>query len=275
MLKLAEKVSRKGSYRLKNETWETAPPRPRLPAGRFARDPFSPYNIIAPIIIGMSVRKLHWETVSPLLRSALDELMAAPLLHPFRLVGGTALALQLGHRRTSAIDMYTSAAYGSADPAAVDDYLKKIFSYVSPHGPVGQGLSYFIGDSADECVKLDLFYTQLFLQPALEIEDVRLATLPDLAAMKMDAIQNGGRKKDFWDISGLLEKHTLPEMLALHKMRYAHHHDEQQLLAAFTNFAIADADFEPDCLRGKHWELIKLDCLDAAAVAVDNAHKTL
>ena len=212
----------------------------------------------------MSVRKLHWETVSQLLQSVLDELMASDLFHPFRLVGGTALALQLGHRMSAAIDLFTDAAYGSVDYAALDEYLHKIYGYVSSHGPAGIGGSYFIGDSEDECIKLDLFYTETFLQPAIDVEGIRLATLPDVAAMKTDAILKGAQKKDFWDIHELLNKYSIPEMLALHKRRYPYDHDEQLALHSFTNFSTADNSFEPDCLRSKHWELVKLDIMEAA-----------
>ncbi len=209
------------------------------------------------------MRKLHWDTVSPVLRSALDELMASHLFHPFRLVGGTALCLQLGHRMSCAIDLYTDAVYGSIDFIVLDNYLRRIFGYVDEHGPGGTGVSYFIGDTADEAVKLDLFYTEPFLTPAAEIEGVRLAGLGDIAAMKTDCIQRGGRKKDYWDVAELLNKYSIDEMLALHNKRYPYDHDEAIARANFTNFSTADNDFEPHCLNGKCWEVIKLDIMDA------------
>jgi hypothetical protein len=192
--------------------------------------------------------------------------MASDLFHPFRLVGGTALCLQLGHRMSGAIDLYTDSVYGSLDFIVLTRYLRKIYGYVDEHGPTGTGASYFIGDSAEESVKLDLFYTNPFLQPAVEIEGLRLATIADIIAMKMDRIQKGARKKDFWDIAELLNKYPVAEMLALHKKRYPYDHDESLLISNFTNFTAADNDFEPDCLRAKHWQLIKLDIMDA----VDN-----
>ncbi len=48
-------------------------------------------------------------------------------------------------------------------------------------------------------------------------------------------------------------------MIALHELRYEHSHNEAEILKKFTDFSIADDDFEPRCLRGKYWELIKLD----------------
>jgi hypothetical protein len=48
-------------------------------------------------------------------------------------------------------------------------------------------------------------------------------------------------------------------MIALHKQCYPHNHDEKIIQRNFVNFSNADDDFEPVCLRGKYWELIKLD----------------
>jgi hypothetical protein len=44
------------------------------------------------------MEKLYWNTVTPLLKQVLEQLMACELFRQFRLVGGTSLSLQLGHR---------------------------------------------------------------------------------------------------------------------------------------------------------------------------------
>ena len=77
--------------------------------------------------------------------------------------------------------------------------------------------------------------------------------------MKMDVIQRTGRKKDFYDIHELSQDYTLSQMFDLHKAHYPYVHNRELLIFKFTDFSDADDDFEPDCLRGKHWELIKLD----------------
>lgn len=56
---------------------------------------------------------LHYETVTPLLRKVLDEIMQNPIFNPFYLVGGTSLSLRLGHRKSVDIDLLTNASYGS------------------------------------------------------------------------------------------------------------------------------------------------------------------
>ena len=71
------------------------------------------------------MKNLYWNTVSPILKEVLLNLMNEPFFNPFRLVGGTALSLQIGHRMSVDIDMFTDAAYGSIDFDAIKSYLEK------------------------------------------------------------------------------------------------------------------------------------------------------
>jgi hypothetical protein len=43
------------------------------------------------------------------------------------------------------------------------------------------------------------------------------------------------------------------------KLKYEYTHNETEILEKITDFSIADDDFEPRCLRGKFWELVKFD----------------
>ena len=205
--------------------------------------------------------RLRWNTVKPILKEVLTILMHEKLFNPFRLVGGTSLSLQLGHRMSDDIDLFTDEPYDSLDFTAIDKFLRKTFKCVSDlaPGPVGMGVSYLVGHSKDESVKLDLFYTDTFIQPALEIDPYRLATVEEIIAMKIDIVQRKARKKDFWDLDELLEKYSIEQMMALHEQRYPHSYDEKTIRENFVDFERADEDFTPICLKGKHWELIKLD----------------
>lgn len=211
---------------------------------------------------------IHWNTVTPLLQSGLKMLMNEPLLNPFRLVGGTALSLQMGHRESVDIDLFTDAEYGSIDFQQIDNYLRRTFVYVSPAKlpeTLGFGIAYFVGNSAEDAFKLDLYYTDPFIFPVLEIESIRLATKEEIVAMKIDVVQRGGRKKDFWDIHALLDDYTMERMIALHEERYSYAHDAALIKTNITDFTAADEDFKPVCLWGKHWELIKLEIAEIAS----------
>jgi predicted nucleotidyltransferase component of viral defense system len=182
----------------------------------------------------------------------------------FRLVGGTALSLQLGHRMSVDIDLFTDAEYASIDFTFIDNLLEKSFPFTEMLylGNNSFGKSYYIGNSKNEAVKLDLFYTDSFIRPIVEKDFVRMASIEEIAAMKMEVIGNGGRKKDFWDIHELLDYLSLEQMLALHAERYPYSHSKEELANKLVDFQFADDVYNPICLKGKYWELIKEDFND-------------
>lgn len=209
-------------------------------------------------------KPLFYNTVNPLLLSMLQDLMTNAAFDNFRLVGGTSLSLQLGHRQSVDIDLFTDSIYDSVDFKAIDDYFRKHYAYVDTFETdiVGMGKCYYIGLTKNDCIKLDLFYTDAYIRPTLLVDGLRLATLEDIVAMKIDVISRGGRKKDFWDIHELVERFSIEEMIHFHEERYPYSHDKQEIISNFTNFNNADIDFDPICLRKKHWEIIKLDLIE-------------
>jgi len=205
---------------------------------------------------------LHWNTVSSLLKSGLLKFMAEPLFNQFRLVGGTSLSLQRGHRISIDIDLFTDEEYKSIDFDQIDEYLRREFDYVSPAKlpeNIGMGTSYILGNRPDESFKLDLYYTDPFIFPFQKLDGIRLSTVEEIAAMKMDVIQRGGRKKDFWDLHELWDDYSIEHMIELHEKRYPYSHDTELIKTNLINFETADDDLGPICLRGKYWEIIKLD----------------
>lgn len=190
--------------------------------------------------------------------------MGAREFESFRLVGGTALRLYYGHRMSVDIDLFSDADYGSLDFNAIDVYLRAHYFYVDSMdiAPIGMGKSYYVGRSIDESVKLDLYYTDDFIDEVQVFDTLRLASKAEITAMKLDVVQRTGRKKDFWDIDRLKDDFTISDMFALHEKRYPYTHERELLIEKFTDFTQADDDFEPLCLRGRHWELIKLNMIE-------------
>jgi len=209
-------------------------------------------------------KPLYYNTVTKLLTKVLIQLMTSKEFSEFRLVGGTALSLQIGHRESVDIDLFTDAEYGSIDFKVLDAFLRSKYNYVDTNSTAetGMGKCYFVGNTKNECIKLDIFYTDTFIEPIIEIDKIRMASIEEIIAMKLDVILRGGRKKDFWDIHELIEKFTFKQMLSIHKKRYPYTHNAKQIKTNFTNFSEADNDFEPICLKHKYWEVIKLDMID-------------
>ena len=204
---------------------------------------------------------LHYKTVNDLLKEGLLQLMAAKEFETFRLVGGTSLSLQIGHRESIDIDLFSDVDYGKIDFEAIEKYLESNFKYLDhlSNSIPGMGKSYLVGEDKDNTLKLDIFYTDKFIQPYCLEDTIRMATIEEIIAMKLDVVQRGGRKKDFWDLHELFEKYSLTQMLDLHEQRYPYSHDRDLIIQNFTDFSLADDEFNPICFKGKYWEFIKED----------------
>lgn len=155
---------------------------------------------------------LHTETVEPSTLDLLRRLQRLPDLTSTRLVGGTALALHLGHRKSVDLDMF-----GTFDP---------IVSYRKLLADAGHSVEGAENGTVQSLrvnnVKVDLVnYPYPWLDAAIEEENIRLAGLRDIAAMKLSAVANRGRKKDFIDVARLLDVFSLDQMLSLYKEKFS------------------------------------------------------
>ena len=200
---------------------------------------------------------LHNETVTPYLRSTLTRLMSDATFDSFRLVGGTSLSLRLGHRMSIDIDLFSDATYGDLDFHAIQSHLRAMFPYcVGDCGPVpGMGATWFVGNSRDDAVKLDLFHTDDFIGGMVIEEGIRLASIEDIIAMKLDVVARGGRKK----VHELSMSYSVAEMLDFYEKRYPYGYSREEVLQGLSNFDKADAEHDPICLFNKDWDTIKRD----------------
>lgn len=212
--------------------------------------------------------KLYLNTVSNLLWSSLKQLMSMKEFDSFRIVGGTSLSLQLGHRESIDIDLFTDVEYGSLDFKQLEEALLKTFPFVELPTVeiVGMGKSYFLGNNENDLVKLDLFYTDPFVFPCNIEQNIRFSSIEEVIAMKFEVIGQGGRKKDFWDIHELLGTFSIEEMLNYYIKRNPYGYSKDTLLAQVVDFSVAEHEFTPNCYKDKDWEIIKLDFEDLVVV---------
>lgn len=212
----------------------------------------------------MMRKKLYIQTVKPILSKTLRRLMEMEELSQFTLVGGTSLSLRYGHRMSDDIDLFTEAQYGTIDFNGLQQVLREKFPYCDGDcgDVIGFGTSYMIGDSIDNCVKLDLFYTDPFIKPIEYYGEIRMASVEDIIAMKLDVISRGGRKKDFWDLHLLKEQFSVVQMLSIYNNRYPYGATREECIRGLNDFTIADGDPDPVCLQNKIWQLIKLDYVE-------------
>jgi predicted nucleotidyltransferase component of viral defense system len=206
---------------------------------------------------------MYWNTVKPLLKEILIDLMNEDLFSSFRLVGGTSLSLQIGHRISVDIDLFTDANYGSIDFDKIKDFFENKYQYCSYRNTknVGMGTYFEIGNSKTDFVKVDLYYTDDFIFDALLIDGIRMATENEIIAMKLEVINQNGRKKDFWDLHYYLDKISINQMIKFYEKRYPYS-DSLNIKSQFLSFEYADEDFNPVCLLNKNWDDIKLDFIE-------------
>ena len=135
----------------------------------------------------------------------LKKLMTEPILSQTRLVGGTALALQLGHRKSTDLDLFTNE---QPDIEFISNTLTENYGYI----PVFQSRNTTIGTI--DGVKIDVIYHPYkWLNPVVVEESIRLASIEDIAAMKLHAIANSGeRPKDFVDIVFIGKRYSFNQM---------------------------------------------------------------
>lgn len=203
---------------------------------------------------------VYKEPVKKAIIEILHKLMRFGKLSSFRLVGGTALSLQFQHRQSNDIDLFTDQKYGNVNFSEIDALLRKNFSYADTGNSFkgGPGIMYFIGKSAEDCVKLDIFHTDPFIRPMVIINNIRMASPEDIAAMKLEIISGGGRKKDFWDIAELLDRYPLSDLIGFYKEKYPCF-EIKKVITGLTDFAEAEEMDDPICLKNRIWEIIKLD----------------
>jgi len=134
-------------------------------------------------------------------------------LSAFNLVGGTALSLMMGYRKSIDIDLFTDRDF---DSQHLSSHLSKNY-LVQRMRTLKNGIFCFINN-----IKVDLIAHQYPILNPLKTEDgIRMLSMEDISAMKLSAILNSGRRlKDFVDIHFLLEKFPLEKMTAAFVQKY-------------------------------------------------------
>ena len=156
---------------------------------------------------------LQTATVAPSTLELLSKLQSETVLGSTRLVGGTALSLQIGHRKSDDLDLFSTE---TLDGLAVQELLVGKYGFI-PSVITENTLIGFIHG-----VKIDvIFHPFPWLEEALEEDGFRIAAKADIAAMKMQAIINSGKRpKDFVDIAFLSMYFSYNEIKQLLLKRY-------------------------------------------------------
>ena len=193
---------------------------------------------------------LFLNAIEPQTLSLLKQLQALPGLADTRLVGGTALALQLGHRISVDLDMFGKWNY--------TEDLSNLFSAIGrtekeSGTPDGKMAFFYIDGVKVDCVAYDMY---AWLEPPVEVNGVRLAGVRDIAAMKVNAITNRGTRKDFVDMARLLDDFSLEDIFAWYRAKYPAA-NPALAMRSLSYFADAETMPMPKMLIPFDWEKAK------------------
>lgn len=191
---------------------------------------------------------LYYNTVQPELLELLNALMQNDVFENFQLVGGTSLALRIGHRISTDLDFFGQVELDEMEFSielqkyGVPKILKKSKNI----------LIYSING-----IKVDFVnYKYPLLKSPLEIEKIRMASFEDIGAMKLNAICGRGSRKDFIDIYFLLSFFTMRELLEFYHQKYKDG-SEFLVLKSLSYFEDANQEDLVNMIEPVSWEEIK------------------
>lgn len=197
---------------------------------------------------------LYTEAVPEGLLKILNELMLLPKLKEFRLVGGTAMALQCGHRESVDIDLFTDHSF------SISDLSVELITRFNGKELVrsSQGVAININD-----VKVDLYNWAIpFIDVAVVSNGLRLASLRDIAAFKLDTICSRKEKKDFFDLYFLLKKMTFEQLMHCYGIKYPIY-SPRLPINAVSSVHEADSSEQPNLLIPVSWDEVKTELINA------------
>ena len=181
---------------------------------------------------------LQKETIEDNTLELLKKLQREETLSTTRLVGGTALALQIGHRISVDLDLFSKEPL---DINAIEQILTHKFNFSAHFISKGSVRGEIDG------IKIDILHHpyEWIDEPVCE-EDIIMASLQDITAMKLNSIiHNGTRPKDFLDVAYLSQFFSYDDMRSLLVQKYPEY-DPILLDRCINYFDDIETDFVAD-----------------------------
>ena len=186
------------------------------------------------------------------MRQVMATFAQAKIGERFYLAGGTALALQLGHRQSVDLDYFSQ----TEDIPSLLEPLKHSLEFFSPVlADSAWGNLVFLAGG----VRTGFYgYGYNLLRPTVEAEGTRLASVTDIALMKLDALLGRAGRKDFHDLYTICQRQPLRDLLDLASQKYPGVRDfEAQVVKRLVYFKRAEQDEPPPLLEPVDWETVK------------------
>lgn len=191
---------------------------------------------------------MHKESLTKNTERVLEAVGASGIVKDLYLAGGTALALHLGHRVSIDLDWFSEDfKYNVAFRSELEKIGKLSIDSESE--------TTFNG--AIDGVKISFFrYPYPLISPKVEYGgNIYLADIPDISAMKMEAVAGRGSYKDFIDLYFILQNHSLEEVLEFVKRKFVNiDYNETHLLKSLTYFEDVKGTSKPEMIKETSWD---------------------
>ncbi|HHL57566.1 MAG: hypothetical protein DRI88_05105 [Bacteroidetes bacterium] len=193
---------------------------------------------------------LHKEAIEPGTLELLIELQKTNLLSDFYLAGGTALAIQLGHRKSIDLDLFSQHDFAMNNML---EFLEEQFSFQLDYSAKNT-----LKGSINN-VKIDIItHKYSLVKNPVKWQETTLLSAEDIAAMKLNAITGDGtRPKDFIDVYFLLKQYSVSNLLDFYRIKYKTR-NILHVLKSLNYFDDINTDDWPEMLMEKDVNLEKV-----------------
>jgi len=198
------------------------------------------------------MNEIFWNTITEDMRLILGEFSLSTISKSFYLAGGTALSLQIGHRLSVDLDFFSP----NEDIPTIRIELEKALS--SLHSTLADS-SWGNLDYLVKGVRVGFYgYGFPLVAPIVEIEKIRLASIEDIALMKLDAMLSRAARKDFYDLYFICKGISLKQLFKKADQKYSSVRDfEAQTTKRLVYFENAEDESEPSLIKSVSWQTVK------------------
>lgn len=198
------------------------------------------------------MNEFFWNTITEDMKFVLNGFSQSEIGKQFYLAGGTALALQIGHRRSVDLDFFSATEDIPTIRPGLEEALVRFNSTLADSS--WGNLVYLVND-----VRVGFYgYGHQLIAPLIERESLKLASMEDIALMKLDALLSRAARKDFYDLYFVCQKIPLKSLLNLAPKKFPSVRDfETQVIKRLVHFDTAEDEAEPLLLQPVTWQTVK------------------
>ncbi len=200
----------------------------------------------------LQMSELFWNAITEDMKFVLNGFSQSDVGKQFYLAGGTALALQLGHRRSVDLDFFTQTEDVPTIRARLEEALSPFDAKLADSS--WGNLVYLVRD-----VRAGFYgYGYRLIAPLIEMEGLHLASIEDIGLMKLDGLLSRAARKDFYDLYFICQMVPLKRLLDLAPQKYPSVRDfEAQVVKRLVFFENAENQVDPPLLEPVTWQTVK------------------